>query len=576
MAKINIKIDGRPYQIDSGLTILEAAKQVGYDIPTLCYYKDLVQSASCRVCLVEVKNARSLLAACNAYISEGMEITLTSPRVLEARKHSVELLLSNHHRECTNCVANNECELQAVAKRLGISENKYDGIMTDRTIDEISPALIRDTGKCILCGRCIEACKKYQGIGILDFQNRGFKTIVGPAANRSFATVPCMYCGQCTKVCPTGALTVKPEYQQIIEAMKDGKKVVVQTAPAVRAALGEEFGYPIGTAVTGKMVASLHRLGFYRVFDTNFAADLTIMEETQELIDRITNKGVLPMITSCSPGWVRYCEFYFPEVIPHISSCKSPQGMMGATIKSYFAQAHKIDPKEIVVVSVMPCSAKKFEKERYITDGMHDVDICITTHELASLIKAAGIDFNNLPDEEFDNDLLGEYSGAGVIFGASGGVMEAALRNAYYQLTGKDYPAIEFTDVRAHHGVKEASLDINGLKVNVAVVSSMAYAKPLLEQIKEGNSLYQFIEIMGCPSGCVNGAGQPKVSWKEPDYIEKRRQVLYSEDKNNSVRLSYKNEDIIKLYKDYVGKPGSHVAHKLYHTTYEAREKFKK
>ena len=578
MSKVNIIIDGRPYEVESGMTILDAARSVGYDIPTLCYYKDLVQSASCRVCLVEVKNARTLVTSCNSVVSEGMEIKLASPKVVAARKKSVELLLSNHHRECTNCVANGRCELQVVAERMGINETRYEGKKTPRTLDTVSPVIVRDSGKCILCGRCVEACKKYQGIGILGYQNRGFNTVVGPVEDRSFEQVPCMYCGQCTKVCPTGALTVKEEYRDIYKAFAEGKKVIVQTAPAVRAALGECFKMPVGTPVTGKMVAALRRLGFYRVFDTNFGADLTIMEETHELLDRITNNKVLPMITSCSPGWVRYCEYYYPELLPHLSSCKSPQAMMGATIKSYFAQTHNIDPKDIVVVSVMPCSAKKFEKTRCASNGLQDVDICITTEELATMIKIGGIVFASLPDEDFDHDLLGEYSGAGVIFGASGGVMEAALRNAYYQLTGEDAPRVEFTDVRAHHGVKEASIDVKGTVVKVAVVSSMVEARPLLEDIKAGKSPYHFIEIMGCPSGCVNGAGQPKANWRDRkgDYVEKRRQVLYMEDINKELRTSYKNPDIIKLYKDYIGEVGGYTAHELYHTTYTPRKRYGK
>ena len=574
MAKIKIKIDGRDYEVESGQTVLSAAKSVGFSIPTLCFYKGLMENASCRVCLVEIKGARSLMTACNTQVTDGMEIKINSPKAFEARRHSVELLLSNHAVECLTCVANNDCELQSMAKRLGITLDEYPGKKTDRTIDMISPAIQRDTGKCILCGRCIEACKQYQGIGILNFQKRGFKTIVGPADNRSFTEVPCMYCGQCVNVCPTGALSVKEEYMNVIKAKKEGKYLVVQAAPAVRAALGEEFGLPIGTPVTGKMAAALRRLGFDRVYDVNFGADLTIMEEHTELVERIKNKGVLPMITSCSPGWVRFCEYYYPELLPHLSSCKSPHMMQGAIIKSYFAEAHKLDPKNIYVVSIMPCSAKKFERVR--EQMPNDVDCVLTTRELASFIKASGIDFVNLPDEDWDKDLMGEYSGAGVIFGVSGGVMEAALRTAYHTLTGKEYKDVIFPQVRAESGVKEATIDIEGLKLNVAVASSMHYAKPLLDEIRAGTSKYHFIEIMGCPSGCINGGGQPFVHQKDPDYINKRRKALYSEDERQRVRFSHQNPDIIKLYKDYLEKPGSHKAHELLHTTYVKREKFPK
>lgn len=568
---INVKIEGKSYQFEEGLTILEATKKAGFNVPTLCYYKNLVNSASCRVCLVEVKGARTLVTSCNTIINEGMEISINSERAYEARRKSVKLLLSNHINECTSCKANGKCELQSVAKILGIEANDFPGSKTERTIDIVSPTIQRDTGKCILCGRCIEACKKYQGIGILAFQKRGFKTIVGPAENRSFSEVPCMYCGQCVNVCPTGALSVKEEYLNILKAKKEGKFMIAQAAPAVRAALGEEFGLPIGTAVTGKMIASLRKLGFDRVFDVNFGADLTIMEEHTELIERIKNGGKLPMITSCSPGWVRYCEFFYPELIKNLSTCKSPNMMQAAIIKSYFAKKHNLKPEDIYLVSVMPCSAKKYEN---IRDEMEfNLDCVITTRELAEFIKGSGIDFNNLEDEQWDNDLLGEYSGAGVIFGASGGVMEAALRTAYHTLTGKDYEEVIFPQVRAESGIKEATIEIDGIKLNVAVASSMHYAKPLLEDIKKGTSKYHFIEIMGCPSGCINGGGQPFVK-NDPDYINKRRKALYNEDERNKIRFSYKNPDIIKLYEDYLGKPCGEKSHHLLHTKYFKKEKY--
>ena len=449
------------------------------------------------------------------------------------------------------------------------------------TVDDLADGIIRDTSKCILCGRCIEACKTAQGIGILGFEKRGFNTFVSPAENRSFKDVPCIQCGQCVNVCPTGALMEKSEIARVDEAMKAGKLVIVQTAPAVRAAIGEEFGELIGTPCTGKMVAALHRLGFYRVFDTNFAADLTIMEESHEFIQRLTANDTIPMITSCSPGWINYIEYYYPELLGHLSSCKSPHQMMGAIIKSYYAEKHGINKEDIFVVSVMPCIAKKGEKEREANrvDGIKDVDAVLTTRELAKLIKRSGINWKKLPDEQFDDDLIGEYSGAGVIFGVTGGVMEAAVRTAYHTLTNNELEPIELTPVRGFKGVKEATLNINGLEVNIAVASGMVNAKKLLDDIKAGKSKYQFIEIMGCPGGCVNGGGQPFVKEiflpNEDDdiretYMEKRASILYKEDEGKAVRRSHLNPDIITLYKDYLGEPGSHKAHHLLHTSYNA------
>ena len=587
MAKlINIKIEGHPYQVEEGLTILEAARKCGYEIPSLCTFnKGECSLASCRVCLVEATGARGLVASCVYPVNEGMEITISSPKATAARRASVELLLSNHSKDCQQCDKNGKCELLYVAQLTGARDNKFVGSKTPTTYDNVTPSIVRDTSKCILCGRCVARCVAAHGTGILGFENRGFNTIVAPAGNRSFAESPCLLCGQCVNVCPTGALMEKSEIDKLDAAKAQGKFVVVQTAPAVRAALGEEFGLPVGTPVTGKMVAALKRLGFNRVYDTNFGADLTIMEEATELLHRINNKGVLPMITSCSPGWINYAEYYYPEQLAHVSSCKSPHQMQGAIIKSYFAQQNNLDPKDIFVVSIMPCTAKKFEKERpqMEKDGMKDVDCVLTTRELAKLIKRSGINFAKLPDEEYDQDIMGAYTGAAVIFGATGGVMEAALRTAYFVLTGKESKPIEFHAVRGMQGLKEADIDINGTVVKVAVASGMRNAKVLLDQIKEGKSPYTFIEIMCCPGGCVNGGGQPyikKVFMPNEDddiyetYREKRAQALYSEDERQAIRQSHNNPQIKELYEKFLGEPNSHLAHELLHTTYAGRVRF--
>ncbi len=588
MAKINIKIEGQSYQVEEGLTILEAAKECGYEIPSLCAYNHGECSlASCRVCLVEATGARGLVASCVYPISEGMEITISSPKATAARRASVELILSNHSMNCQQCDKNGHCELLYVAQVVGARENKFVGSKTPITVDEISPSIIRDTSKCILCGRCVSRCVAAHGTGILGFEKRGFSTIVSPAENRSFATSPCILCGQCVNVCPTGALMEKSEIDKVDEARRAGKYLVVQTAPAIRATLGEEFGYKIGTPVTGQMVAALRRLGFNKVYDTNFGADLTIMEEANELLARIKDGGVLPMITSCSPGWINYAEYYYGDQLDHLSSCKSPHQMQGAIIKSYFAEKNGLKPEDIFVVSIMPCTAKKFEKERpqLQKNGIKDVDAVLTTRELAKLIKRSGINFAKLPNEEFDQDLMGEYTGAGVIFGATGGVMEAALRTAYHELTGKEYEAVEFTAVRGMQGLKEATLNIAGSEIKVAVASGMRNAKVLMDEIRSGKSPYTFIEIMGCPGGCVNGGGQPYVKpcfLPNEDnnildtYKEKRAQALYSEDERQKVRQSHNNKQVQKLYSDFLGKPNSHKAHELLHTTYVARERFPK
>lgn len=586
MSEINIKIEGVSYKVEEGLTILEAAKKCGYEIPSLCAYNHGECSrGSCRVCLVEATGARGLVASCVYPVSEGMEITISSPKAVAARRASVELLLSNHSTDCQQCDKNEYCELLHVARITGAREGMFEGEKTPTTLDELTPSIVRDTSKCILCGRCIERCKNAHGKGILGFENRGFATIVAPAENRSFANSPCILCGQCTSVCPTGALMEKSEIHKIDEAKSRGKFIVVQTAPAVRAALGEEFGMKIGTPVTGKMVAALRRLGFDKVYDTDFAADLTIMEEATELLGRIKNGGVLPMITSCSPGWINYAEYNYSDLLPHLSSCKSPHEMFGAIVKSYYAEKNGIDPADIFVVSIMPCTAKKFEKEReqLKTNGFMDVDAVLTTRELAKLIKRSGINFKKLPDEEFDADLLGDYTGAGVIFGVTGGVMEAALRTAYHALTGKEHELIKFEAVRGFDGIREASLDINGTIINVAVAHGMKNAKILLDDIRAGKSKYHFIEIMGCPGGCIAGGGQPYVKpCFLPDedidildtYKEKRAAALYSEDERNAVRQSHNNMQVKALYDEFLGEPNSHKAHELLHTTYAARDGF--
>ena len=587
MAKVNIKIEGIPYEVEAGMTILEAAKACGYEIPSLCAFNHGECSrGSCRVCLVEATGARGLVASCVYPVNEGMELTISSPKVVEARRCSVELLLSNHNKNCQQCDKNGQCELLHVAQLVGARDDMYQGEKTPVTIDILTPSVKRDTSKCILCGRCIERCKNAHGLSVLGFEKRGFQTIVAPAGNRSFANSPCILCGQCVTVCPTGALMEVSEIDKVDAAMKAGKYVVVQTAPAVRAALGEEFGYKIGTPVTGKMVAALRRLGFKKVFDTNFGADLTIMEEATELLHRVADKGVLPMITSCSPGWVNYAEYYYGDLLPHLSSCKSPHEMFGAILKSYYAEKKGIIPEDMFVVSVMPCVAKKYEKERpeLAKDGIKDVDAVLTTRELAKLIKRSGIMFNRLPDEDFDYDIVGDYTGAGVIFGATGGVMEAALRTAAYKLDGKELKNVELKDVRGLAGIKEATYKLGGTEVKVAVASGMKNAKVLLDEIRAGKSPYHFIEIMGCPGGCVAGGGQPFVKPcflpNEEDnildtYKEKRANALYSEDEGRPIRVSHKNPQIIELYEKFLGEPNSHKAHELLHTTYSAKEKFK-
>lgn len=581
MGKIKVTINNRVVETYEGKTILEVARENGIHIPTLCYLKNYTGTGACRVCQVEVEGARSLCAACVYPVRDGMVVKTNSQRALDARRQVVELIVSNHSKDCLSCIRNTNCELQRLCQELGVREDAYKGEKTLPTYDDFSSGVVRNTSKCILCGRCVAACEKHQGLGILGFMERGFKTKVGPVYDKSLKDVNCMQCGQCINVCPVGALHEKEEIHNVIEALNDpSKHVVVQTAPAVRASLGEEFGMPIGTRVTGKMVAALKLLGFDKVYDTNFGADLTIMEEGYEFIDRVENGGVLPMITSCSPGWINYCEKEYPDILDHLSSCKSPHMMLGAMIKSHYAEVNNIDPKDIYVVSIMPCVAKKGEKERdqMITDGMKDVDAVLTTRELGKLIKMFGVDFVNLKDEEFDQNLFGEYTGAGVIFGASGGVMEAALRTVVDVLSGDSLDYIEYYSVRGQRGLKEAKVTIGDKTVYVAVAHSMTIAKPLLDEIRAGTSKYHFIEIMGCPGGCINGGGQSYVSAQVRnsgfDHRAARAAALYDEDRAMPVRKVHENTQIQQLYADYLGSPNSEKAHHLLHTTYAKRDKY--
>ena len=577
MEMINIKINGVDVAAPQGSTILEAARIANIEIPTLCFLKEINEIGACRICVVEVKGARSLVTACVYPINEGMEVWTNTPKVIESRKKTLQLLLSIHERKCLSCVRSGNCEFQKLCADYGIEdEGYYDGDRTEYPLDESAAHMVRDNNKCILCRRCVAACAKTQGVGVIGANERGFATNIGCAFELPLAETSCISCGQCIAVCPTGALYEKDATGEVFRAIADPEKyVVVQTAPAVRAGLGEEFGYPIGTDVEGKMTAALRRLGFDKVFDTNFSADLTIWEEGNEFLDRVQNGGTLPLITSCSPGWIKYCEHYYPEFTENLSSCKSPQQMFGAIAKSYYAEKMGIPKEKMFVVSIMPCTAKKFELGRDDQDGagVPDVDVSLTTRELARMIKRAGIKFTELPNEEFDLP-LGLGSGAAVIFGATGGVMEAALRTVVAQLTGHSGEALEFHDVRGMEGVKEATYDVAGLTVNVAVASGTANAAKVLDAVKSGEKNYHFIEIMGCPGGCINGGGQPQV----PGYIRntvdvraKRAEVLYNIDKNNPLRESHKNAAVIELYDTYLGKPGSHKAHELLHTTYVKR-----
>ncbi len=576
---VNIKINNTPYTVPKGSTILEAARYAGIEIPTLCFLKDINQIGACRICMVEVKGARSLVAACVFPVNEGMEIFTNTEKVRHSRKLTLELILSNHDRKCLSCVRSGNCELQKLCKEFGVDfEGRYDGEMVRYNFDDSAAHMVRDNNKCILCRRCIAACDQ-QGISVIGANARGFDTHVSSAFDKDLADVSCISCGQCIVNCPTGAIVEKDDTDKVLAAINDPEKfVIVQTAPSIRATLGEAFGMHIGTNVEGKMVAALRRLGFDKVFDTDFAADLTIMEEANELLDRVQNGGVLPMITSCSPGWIKYCEHYYPDQIDHLSSCKSPQQMFGAVMKTYYAEKMGIDPANMVVVGIMPCTAKKFETKRddQAASGYPDVDIALTTRELARMIEGAGIYFRHLPDEQFDMP-FGESTGASTIFGATGGVMEAALRTAVEKLTGKELENVDFTEVRGMDGVKEAEYDVAGRKIKVAVASGTKNAKVLMDKVKDGTSEYLFIEIMGCPGGCINGGGQPIQHAVVRNFVDlkaRRAEALYTADRNNAVRKSHENEAIKTLYTEYLGKPGSHKAHEILHTSYVARKKY--
>ena len=576
---ISLTIDGIEVKVPKSTTILEAAKQAGIDIPTLCFLKDINEVGDCRMCIVEIEGRRGFATSCIQTVEEGMVIHTHTPNVLEARHVILDLIISNHAKDCLTCTRSGNCELQTLAVKFNVLNVEFPGEMTKHKVDDLSPSIVRDFNKCILCRRCVAACKNIQKIGAIDCINRGFESCISTVGDHSLNDVNCTNCGQCIQACPTGALHEKETINDVWVKLKDPDTyVVVQTAPAVRVALGEEFGMPIGTNVKGKMVTALKRLGFDKVFDTNTGADFTIIEEAHEFIERLNENDNLPMITSCSPGWVKYIEMNYPELLPHLSTCKSPHQMFGALTKTYFAQKEGINPEKIYVVSVMPCIAKKFERQRdeLKNNGLYDVDNGITTRELSRMIKQANIEFEKLEDSEFDEP-MGEATGAAAIFGTTGGVMEAALRTAQDTLTGKDLPKIDFEQVRGGEGIKRATVKIGKKDLKVVAASGLANAKEIMEEIKSGKADYQFVEIMACPGGCIMGGGQPIKTSKirrETNVRKLRSDALYSIDEKSKIRKSHENPVVKKIYAEYLEEPGSYRAHKLLHTHYVEREKY--
>ena len=576
---VNIKIDGIETQVPENMTVLEAARTVGIDIPTLCFLKDINEVGDCRMCLVEVEGARGFVPSCMQKVAEGMVIRTNTEEVNQARKNVLELILSSHDKKCLSCIRNGNCELQKLAERFGITDVEFEGEIAHKEVDDASPSIIRNSAKCVLCRRCTATCQQVQEIGAIECVNRGFDSAISTAGNKSLNDVNCTFCGQCIQNCPTAALHEKENIEDVKKALKDENKIVlVQTAPAVRVGLGEEFGMPIGTNVAGKMVTALKRLGFNKVFDTNTGADFTIMEEATEFVERVKNGGVMPMITSCCPAWIRFAEKNFPDQLDHLSSCKSPHEMFGAIIKSYYAQKFNIDPAKIYVVSVMPCTAKKYEAVRpeMENDGLRNVDAVITTRELARMIKQANIDFAEIEDSKFD-DPMGESTGAAVIFGATGGVMEAALRTAADVLEGKDLGEVNYEAVRGQEGIKRATVNIAGKDIRVVVASGLKNARKIMNEIKEGKADYEFVEIMACPGGCINGGGQPIKSSKirsKVDVRKLRADSLYSIDEKSAIRKSHQNPVVKGIYDEFFGKPGEEKAHKYLHTHYNKQDKY--
>ena len=577
---VNLTIDDQKVTVPKRTTILEAAKTAGIDIPTLCFLKDINEVGDCRMCIVEVEGRKGFATSCIQTVEEGMVVHTNTQNVLEARHVILDLIISNHAKDCLTCTRSGNCELQALATKFNVLNIEFEGERTEHKIDDLSPSIVRDFNKCILCRRCVAACKNVQEIGAIDCINRGFESCISTVGDHSLNDVNCTFCGQCIEACPTGALHEKETINDVWVKLKDPETVVlVQTAPAVRVALGEEFGMQVGTNVTGKMVTALKRLGFDKVFDTNTGADFTIMEEANEFVERFKAHEELPMLTSCCPGWIKYIEMNYPEMLPHLSSCKSPHQMFGAILKSYYAKKEGIDPEKIYTVSVMPCIAKKFESKRpeMKENGLEDVDNVITTRELARMIKQANIDFEKLEDSKFD-DPMGEATGAAAIFGVTGGVMEAALRTAEDILTGKELPKIDFEQVRGSQGIKRATITIAGKPINVVAASGLANAKKILEEIKTGKANYQFVEIMACPGGCIMGGGQPIKHSKvraEVDVQKLRASSLYSIDEKSTIRKSHENPVLKKIYEEYLEKPGSYRAEKLLHTKYAKREKYR-